>query len=92
MLYFSTTKSGHKILKTISNILDLGKYLKTTRRRSRQHPHSLRSGGASSGANNHISDRLISKEGYWSSEKARNGYVSQKIDCFKYIWIDKTGV
>ena len=33
--------------------------------------HSLRSGGASAAANNGILDRLISKQGRWSSEKAR---------------------
>ena len=37
--------------------------------------HSLRSGGASAAAQNGISDRLISKQGRWSSEKARDGYI-----------------
>ena len=37
--------------------------------------HSLRSGGASSAAHNGVSDRLISKQGRWRSEKARDGYI-----------------
>ena len=41
--------------------------------------HSLRSSGASAAANNGISDRLISKQGRWSSEKARNGYIKDSV-------------
>ena len=41
--------------------------------------HSLRSGGASAAANSGISDRLISKQGRWSSEKARNGYIKDIV-------------
>ena len=41
--------------------------------------HSLRSGGASAAANNRISDRLISKQGGWSSEKGRNGYIKDSV-------------
>ena len=41
--------------------------------------HSLRSGGASAAANNGISDRLMSKQGRWSSEKARNGYIKDSV-------------
>ena len=37
--------------------------------------HSLRSGGASAAAQNGVSDRLISKQGRWASENARNGYI-----------------
>ena len=37
--------------------------------------HSLRSGGASSAAEHGISDRLISKQGRWASEKSRNRYI-----------------
>ena len=37
--------------------------------------HSLRSGGASAAANNGVSDRKIAKQGRWSSETARNGYI-----------------
>ena len=38
--------------------------------------HSLRSGGASAAAENNVSDRLISKHGRWSSERARDGYIA----------------
>ena len=41
--------------------------------------HSLRSGGVSAAANNGISDRLISKQGRWSSKKARNGYIKDSV-------------
>ena len=36
--------------------------------------HSLRSGGASTAAANRVSDRMISKQGGWKSEKVRNRY------------------
>ena len=41
--------------------------------------HSLKSGGASAAANNGIPDGLISKQGRWSSEKARNGYIKDSV-------------
>ena len=41
--------------------------------------HSLRSGGASAAAQNGVSDRLISKQGRWSSETARNGYIQDDV-------------
>ena len=41
--------------------------------------NSFRSGGASAAANNGISDRLISKQGRWSSEKARNDYIKDAV-------------
>ena len=37
--------------------------------------HSLRSGGASAAAQNGVPDRLISKQGRWASDNARNGYI-----------------
>lgn len=37
--------------------------------------HSLRSGGASAAANNGVSDRKISKQGRWSSNSSRDGYI-----------------
>ena len=37
--------------------------------------HSLRAGGASSAAHHGVSDRLISKQGRWVSDRARNGYI-----------------
>ena len=41
--------------------------------------HSLRSGGASSAAQNGVTDRLISKQGRWASEKGRNGYIQDSV-------------
>ena len=41
--------------------------------------HSLGSGGASAAANNGILDRLISKQGRWSSDKAKNDYIKDNI-------------
>ena len=37
--------------------------------------HSLRSGGASSAADNGVSDRLIAKHGRWSSNSYRDCYI-----------------
>ena len=37
--------------------------------------HSLRAGGASAAAKNGVSDRLILKQGRWSFESVRNGYI-----------------
>ena len=37
--------------------------------------HSLRSGGASTAANNGITDRLIGKQGRWSSTSSRDTYI-----------------
>ena len=42
--------------------------------------HSLRSGGASSSANNGVSDRLISKQSRWSSEKVKNGDIKDSVN------------
>ena len=41
--------------------------------------HGLRAGGASAAAENNVSDRMISKHGRWSSEKARDGYIRDNI-------------
>lgn len=43
--------------------------------------HSLRSGGASSAAENTVSDRLIGKHGRWSSNSSRDTYIkdSKKV-------------
>ena len=41
--------------------------------------HNLRSSGASAAANNGISGRHISKQGHWSSEKAKNGYIKDSL-------------
>ena len=42
--------------------------------------HSLRSGGASAAAQHGVSDRLISKQGRWASESARNGYIKDSLE------------
>ena len=42
--------------------------------------HSLRSGGASAAAQHGVSDRLISKQGRWASESARNGYIKDNLE------------
>ena len=41
--------------------------------------NSLRSNGALPAANNDISDRVISKQYHWSSEKARDGYIKESV-------------
>ena len=79
------TKSGHKISKTkgisYSRIREVfkGYISEITTAPENFGLHSLRSGGASAAANNGISDRLISKQSCWSSEKARNGYVKDSV-------------
>ena len=79
------TKSGHKISKTrgisYSRIREIfeGYILEITTTPENFGLHSLRSGGASAAASNVISDRLISKQGRWSSEKARNGYIKDSV-------------
>ena len=42
--------------------------------------HSLRSRGASAAAAGGVSDRLISKQGRWASENARNGYIQNSTE------------
>jgi hypothetical protein len=37
--------------------------------------HSLRSGGASAACNSHVPSFLVSKQGRWKTEKARNAYL-----------------
>ena len=49
--------------------------------------HSFRSGGASTAANNGVSERLISKHGRWSADTSRNGYI--KDDKEKRLLISK---
>ena len=80
------TDDGHKVFKdkgisysaihkafknAISNIVD---------DKSNYGLHSLRSGGASAAANNNISDRKISKQGRWKSEKSRNTYIQDSLE------------
>ena len=47
--------------------------------------HSLRSGGASSAAQNGVTDRLISKQGRWASEQGRNRYIKDDIRTRKSV-------
>ena len=79
------TKSGHKISKTkgitYSRIREIfkGYISEITTTPKNFGLYILRSGGASAAANNDISDRLISKQGRWSSEKTRNGYIKDGV-------------
>lgn len=41
--------------------------------------HSLRSGGASTGANRGVSDRLLKVHGRWASDKAKDGYIKDNL-------------
>ena len=41
--------------------------------------HSLRSGGASTGANRGVSDRLLKAHGRWASDKAKDGYIKDTL-------------
>ena len=47
--------------------------------------HSLRSGGASRAANQGINDRLIAKQGRWSTEKGKNGYIKDSNEARKSV-------
>ncbi|XP_015768720.1 PREDICTED: uncharacterized protein LOC107347338 [Acropora digitifera] len=42
--------------------------------------HSLRSGGATSAANNDINDRIFQRHGHWKSVAAKNMYVDDSIE------------
>ena len=75
------TRKGHKASKTkgISKTTMSEIFQKNTASFRKEDEnfglHSLRSGGASSAANHGVPDRLISKQGRWASESARNGYI-----------------
>ena len=80
------TKSGHKVSKTkrisyfrIREIFK-GYISEITTTLENFGLHSLRSGGASSSANNGVSDRLISKQSRWSSEKVKNGDIKDSAN------------
>lgn len=47
--------------------------------------HSFRSGGATSAANNGVSDRLFKKHGRWKSEGANDHYVKEDEGTRKYV-------
>ena len=42
--------------------------------------HSFRSGGASSAANNRISDRMFKRQGRWRLENAKDGKVQDSLE------------
>ena len=42
--------------------------------------HSLRSGGATSAANNGVSDRVFKRHGHWKSVQAKDTYVVDDLD------------
>ena len=42
--------------------------------------HSLRSGGATTGANRGISDRLIKIHGRWVTDRAKDGYIKDSVE------------
>ena len=80
------TKSGHKVSKTkgisyfrIREIFK-GYISEITTTLENFGLHSLRSGGASSAANNGVSDSLISKQSRWFSEKVKNGDIKDSVN------------
>ena len=42
--------------------------------------HSLRSGGATTGANRGVSDRLIKMHGRWVTDRSKDGYIKDSIE------------
>ena len=42
--------------------------------------HSLRSGGASLAAYNGVSDRLFKRHGRWKSDRAKDGYIKDRLE------------
>ena len=79
------TKKGHKISKTqgisYSRIREVFKDYITdiTANPKKDGLYSLRTGGTSAAASNGATDQLVSKQGRWSSEKARNGYIKDSV-------------
>lgn len=79
------TKKGHKAIKdkgiTYTTIRDLFKGIlrDVVEDVDKYGLHSLRSGGASAAAANDVSDRMISKQGRWKSERGRNGYIKDTL-------------
>ena len=75
------TKKGHKASKTkgisytrINEVFSDN--IKTQDSQGKNYGlHRLRAGGASAAAHNGVNERLISKQGRWASESARNGYI-----------------
>ena len=79
------TKSGHKISKTkgisYSRIREIFKgYISEISTAPEKFGlQSLGSGDASGADNSSISNRLISRQNRWSSEKARDGYIKDSV-------------
>ena len=77
--------TGHKISKTMGisylRIGDIfkGYILEITTIPEKFGLRSLRSGGVSAAVNNSLSDKLISKQDRWFSDKARNGYIKESV-------------
>ena len=42
--------------------------------------HSLRSGGASSGANHGVSDRLWKMHDRWVTDRSKDGYIKDNLE------------
>ena len=77
-------KKGHKIHPTsgISYTRTreiFNEYIKINETEGNYGLHSLRSGGASAAAENMVDERLISKHGRWSSDRARNMYIKDSL-------------
>ena len=60
-----------------SNMLDM--VTKIGLKRKNFGLHSLRSGGATAAANEGVPDRLFKRHGRWKSEKAKDGYIKDKL-------------
>ena len=43
--------------------------------------HSLRAGGATAAACAGIPDRAFKRHGWWRSERAKDGYIKDTMDC-----------
>ena len=80
------TKKGHNASKTngisYTTIYENSKELSAMENKENKNwgLHSLRASEASVAAQQGISDRLISKQGRWSSETARNGYIQDSVE------------
>ena len=78
------TKKGHRIHPSLgiscTRAREIFKeYLEETKFDGDFGLHSLRSGGASAAAENLVDERLISKHGRWSSDRARNMYIKDSL-------------
>lgn len=79
------TKSGHKVHQSLGISYSRANDIFKEKMKSSGIPgnfgtHSLRSGGASSAANNDVGERLINKHGRWKSERSKNMYIKDSIE------------